>query len=79
MNFTYEYFLEERLRFRQIMDERDVMLDEDKRRCALNGYAYIYLNTRTDKPIEDIFWADMEEFTRRCLLIDTHIEAAQPE
>lgn len=72
--FSLEYFNQELMRFREIMGNREIMLNIDKREVAFAGFCHVYFNTQTNNGedesyITSTFKAITDEFTNRCLLI----------
>lgn len=72
-------FYEQTVVFRELMGNRNVMLDEERRRSTARGYAIMFARARLSRPEEKkafvIFEACMDEFGKRCVLIDALLAA----
>ena len=74
---TYQYFMQESSRFREIMGDKAIMTDENRRAGALKGYAHVYFNMKcSDEELERAaitFESQVDEFNRRALYMDLKI------
>ena len=69
--FSIDYFREELLRFREVMQDREIMYDVDRRDRAVKGLSHVYLNTESlDECSQNLYWASMQEFFMRSMYVD---------
>jgi hypothetical protein len=76
---TKQYFMEELLRFREVMGNKEIMLNPEKRDRALSGFATVYLNTdfEGDYSLPSMFDSQVIEFTKRCAMIDASVRLTE--